>query len=230
MIAVIDKKMPEAAKEKLSGYCEFIELETNQITFDYLSGHPDIFFTQIDDKLVVAPNIPQEIREKLELNGIDYIEGCTSVSDSYPGYSAYNVAVANKYIIHDKGATDNIIKQNMGNRKFIHVRQSLSKCSTLCLKENVIITSDMGIHKTCLQNNLDSSYIAPNRITLPGQKYGLLGGCFGVSEDKLFICGSLSKFSAGNLLKNLISKNRYELVELYDGPLFDCGSILFLNF
>lgn len=57
MLIVIDKRIPEEAKKRLSGFGKIIEFETKGITYPAISGHPDIFMCQTTESLICAPNL-----------------------------------------------------------------------------------------------------------------------------------------------------------------------------
>ncbi len=75
MVIIVDKKISQAAKEMLSSFGELLELKTDGITYPAISGHPDIFFCQAGDKLIVAPNLPEEYLSKLKSSSSDVIKG-----------------------------------------------------------------------------------------------------------------------------------------------------------
>ena len=71
-------------------------------------------------------------------------------------------------------------------------------------------------------------YVNPEDIQLPGFKHGFFGGACGVYEDSVFLLGSLESFKAGKKVKSFLQSLEYEIIELFDGPLFAGGSILFV--
>ena len=46
-LSIVDAKMPEEAKCALSGYFDLIEFSSS-ITYESISGHPDIFFCNVN--------------------------------------------------------------------------------------------------------------------------------------------------------------------------------------
>lgn len=70
-------------------------------------------------------------------------------------------------------------------------------------------------------------YVNPEGIQLPGFDHGFVGGAAGIYKDQVFFIGNLDYFSEGEKFRHFLSG--YEIIELYDGPLFDGGSILFLE-
>jgi hypothetical protein len=98
----------------------------------------------------------------------------------------------------------------------------------LPLKNNCYITSDHGIYAILNAMKCDILYVDPADILLPGFPHGFFGGACGIHENKVYITGSLKKYKHGEMVKEYLLSNNYEIIELYDGPLFDCGSILIL--
>ena len=74
MLILLDRKMPETAKEKLATYGEIVEFASKGITYEAISGHPDIFFCPTPAGLIVAPNLPQEYFSFLDQNNITYLK------------------------------------------------------------------------------------------------------------------------------------------------------------
>ncbi|MDZ7742693.1 MAG: hypothetical protein U5Q03_13320 [Bacteroidota bacterium] len=223
MIIIADKKIPDEARNKLKGMGVLIELQTMDITYDSISGHPDVFFFQAGDKLVVAPNLPQAYKSKLQEMGIDYLSGEMPVGKKYPGTAFYNAVFVDNFLIHNFRYTDSRITQLAADAELIHVNQGYTRCNILPLGNKKFITSDQGIHKTLLRYNMDVLYVNPDEILLPGQKHGFIGGCCGIWKHKLFIIGNLNHFSEGNKIRKYVSETGLDILELYDGPLFDGG-------
>jgi hypothetical protein len=48
-------------------------------------------------------------------------------------------------------------------------------------------------------------------------------------NDTVFITGSLAHFVEGASVRKFLEELQYKIVELYDGPLFDGGGVLFLD-
>ncbi len=205
-----------------------IELKTNGITYDAISGHPDVFICQIDDQIIVAPNLPSEYKSALSAAGIVFSEGKYPLGSKYPQTAKYNVVSIDDYLIHNFNYTDELILNFSKQKKQIQVEQAYTRCSLIALGQNRFITSDKGIEKQLKKYNLDVYYVNPEGIELPGFKNGFIGGCVGLQYDQLFLAGSLKHYPAGELLQKKLSDWNIKLIELYDGPLFDGGGILFL--
>lgn len=227
-LLIIDKKIPEEAKIKLSGYGDLLELETIGITYNAISGHPDIFFSILNNDIIVAPNLPQKFREALKNHGISYHPGEQTVGKKYPESSIYNIVSTSQFLIHHLKHTDLAVKDLAMGLDQIHVEQAYTRCNLIALKNERFITSDKGIEKALKKRSLEVFYANPDGIILPGFKNGFIGGCVGVFGNQLFLLGSLNHYPAGNQLQNQIIDWGYQIIELYDGPLFDGGGILFV--
>ena len=239
MLIIIDSKIPDQAKDTLSAYGELIEFATGSITYNAVSGHPDIFFCMVRDRLVVAPNIPDEYLGVLKDNGINFVIGVKPVSGGYPGSAYYNAVVSEKFLIHRQDITDPVILELSNHLERISVRQGYCRCNLFSLdinvkgsvnvraKKNSFITSDRGIYKA-LENLGNAFYVSPEDIILPEFRHGFFGGACGVYADRVFIIGSLNFIKAGDDIRYFLNNQGYEIIELYNGPLYDGGSILFV--
>ena len=229
MLIIVDNKILETARARLSEFGEVIGLSTSGITYDAISGHPDIFFCQYPGGIVVAPNLPAEYFEILDKHNIPYIIGINPVGEIYPESAVYNVVVTDTYYIHYPEITDLAIKKIAGNQIPITVRQGYCRCNLLPLRDNHFITSDIGIHKMLTDQKIDALYVSPKAIILEDFLHGFFGGACGVYGNRAFICGSLDCFPDGEKVKMYLRKLDYEIIELCDDRLTDVGSILFVQ-
>jgi hypothetical protein len=227
MLILADRRIPEPARKKLEAFGKVLWLEPGEITYGAVSTHPDIFFCPVGDRLIIAPNLSGKIKTKLLENGINYTEGEKPVGKRYPETARYNTVITDNFLIGNTNFTDPKILEAAGNREIIHVKQGYTRCNLIPLGNNRFITSDKGIEKTLLQYGLEVLYVDPAGILLPGFNHGFIGGTCGVWQDKLLFTGSLKHFPEGGKIREFVQD--IEVVELYDGPLFDGGSILFIS-
>ncbi len=225
---IASAEIPDEVKIKLSRYGHLIIFKTSGITYPSVSCHPDIFMCQINDMLVVAPNLPEEYFDLFRINKIPFILGDRPVGHEYPFTATYNAVITSNYLIHHSDITDSMILDISKTKKIIHVNQGYCRCNLLSLNEKSFITSDKGIFSALKKNKMNVDYFDPQTIILSGQKHGFLGGCCGVYDNNLFVIGSLKYYAEGDKLKLCLSKINFNIIELYDGPLIDKGSIFFL--
>ena len=72
MWIIVDKRIWDAAKLKLSQYGALIELDSHEIVYTTIRGHPDIFMCQVNDELILAPNAPKELINRFEKEKIKF--------------------------------------------------------------------------------------------------------------------------------------------------------------
>ncbi len=229
MLFIINNNIPAEAKTNLNHYGELLEFSTNGLTYPAVSNHPDIFFCKVDDMLFYSPNTPGEYIKILNSKGIRLVKGDIPVGPLYPYSALYNAVITEKYFIHNQKLTDLVLKKAAGKRKVINVKQGYCRCSLLPLLNNCFITSDEGINKKLVSEGLDVLLVNPNGIILPGKEYGLFGGTSGVSNNQIFIVGNLNYYSEGSIVRGYLQNLGYNIIELYNGPLYDCGSILIIE-
>ncbi len=225
---IVDKKIPDDAKKRLRDFGDVIELETSGITYDAISGHPDIFFCRVPGGVVVAPGIPDEILNKTESFGVNMIPGSEKPGSAYPNTAIYNALVTNQYLIHNKSVTDPAIVNATKGLRSIHVKQAYTRCNLIAMNK-LFVTSDVGIHKKLIEEGLNVHLFNTETVKLQGFSHGFLGGACGVWEDRFFVCGNLNYFPDGEKLRHMVTNAGYKLTELYDGPLIDGGGIIALN-
>ncbi|MDR2085344.1 MAG: hypothetical protein LBP67_10170 [Bacteroidales bacterium] len=229
MIIIHDKRLPDEAILNLNKFGECLAFYSENITYEEIAGHPDIFFFPTKEFIIVAPNTPQCYIDFLENKNITIVTGKNYIGTKKENSTCYNVVISDNYIIHNKKFTDPAILQNIKNKIFIHVNQAYTRCSLLPLKNDCFITSDMGIEKELKKQNLNCLYISSKEILLPGFPNGFIGGCMGVYKNKVFILGNLDHHYEGDKIKSFLFENGYEIISLYNGKLFDGGSLLLIE-
>ncbi|MBK7213784.1 MAG: hypothetical protein IPH88_10925 [Bacteroidales bacterium] len=236
MLIIVDKRLPSDVKNKLSSYGEVVEFFTEGITYEAISGHPDIFFCKTDEGLIAAPNAPDQYLDILNKKGVHIIKGEKEVGSKYPETARYNAVVNSDYLICNMGAVDSVVKET-GRRKadsseekiLLNVNQGYTRCNLIDLGNNSYITSDKGIFNILVSNGLNVLFLEPAGILLPGFENGFIGGCAGVWGNTLFLAGNLNKYPEGEKIREFLAWQSMEVIELYQGPLIDGGSILFLD-
>ena len=147
MLIIVDNKISNEAKTTLSSYGELMELATEGITYPPISGHPDIFFCQLPDTLIVAPNLPKTYFDQLDNHRINYITGELPVGPKYPSSARYNAVATSEFFIHNLRHTDPVITRTAKDLFPIHIDQGYCRCNLLPLRDDHFITSDKGLYK-----------------------------------------------------------------------------------
>jgi len=137
MLIIIDTKLPEKAKQSLSRYGELVGLATEGITYDSISGHPDIFFCQNVSELITAPNLPGHYTELLRSKGVCLTKGTNPVGNVYPATAHYNGVLSEGNLIHHLDLTDPVILGQVDPQKRIHVSQGYCRCNLISLGSSI---------------------------------------------------------------------------------------------
>ncbi len=226
MLIIADYRIPKQASQKLQKLGDVALLQTQNIVYDSICGHPDIFLCKTPEKLIVAPQTPENIIKKLKYHAISFEFGIKSIGNAYPKTVPYNAVVTDKYIIHQTDFTDESIL-NLPLEK-IKISQGYTQCNTIVLNNRTFIVSDKGMKKKLKANGLETYYFSPENIQLYQQNHGFLGGCCGIYERTIYFYGKLNIPNADNLQEIILSKG-YQIEYLSDLPLADYGGLFFLS-
>lgn len=206
-----------------------------------VADHTDLSMF-ISDVVYVAPNIyesfvarlaemqhPHTIKDGLFRFLEDkLIRGTKALKSDYPHNIAYNAVKLKKHFFHKLEHTEIKILESIKCDR-IDVNQGYTRCSTMVLTEEAVITEDIGLAQNYRAYGYDVLVIEKGHIALPGFNYGFFGGTGGVIEDALVLNGALKYHPDEVAIMNFVHRLGLRIVELHDGPLIDCGSILYLN-
>ena len=227
MLIIADGRMPEQAHRRLERLGETLLMPPQEYVYRSIAAHPDIFFCQTRDGFIAAPNAPAEITEKLVQAGAKIITGQKPVGEKHPETVFYNAVFTDSFFIHNVGLSDETLLSYAAGKKIVNVTQGYTRCNLLPLSDAAFLCSDKNIEKNLLRQGVDVLFIRPEEIQLPGVRHGFIGGCCGVFEKTVVIIGSLSRHTQGDEIRQFLEKNGMETVELYEGPLWDGGGIIF---
>ncbi len=229
MLAIIDHRAPKDVINSLSKYVDDILLfKSEGITYNSISGHPDIFIYQDKSNLIIAPNSPASLFDFLIKHNINYIIGNSNIGKQLENSVQYNCLSTDKYLIHKSGLTDKAILDVNNEKEFLNIPQAYTRCSLTYLKDDYYITSDIGIEKVLLQHNLNSFFFSPNQIKIVDHKNGFIGGTNGITDNKIFFLGNVKKLTDGENLCKFIEHLEFEIINLGDDFLYDGGGLFFV--
>ncbi len=229
MYAIIDKRTPLEVKKNLKKYTDDIfEFSSDEITYNSISGHPDIFMFQDVNGLIIAPNTPIEFINFLNEKSVNYSFGMKPVGKSLDDSVLYNCLSTEKYFFCKESKPDTAIQKRCLKKQLINIPQSYVRCSMFTI-QNKIITSDKGIVKVLERNNMEYFYFDPLEITIKDHKNGFIGGTMGVAQNNVFFLGNLLKHKDGKELYKFISTLGKDVVCLGNEYLYDGGGIFFVS-
>lgn len=229
VLIFVNAQLPQNAKSALERIAETIDFSAPGLVYDAVSAHPDLFFVQVGNKLMVPPNLPPKYLQLLAERAISYIVGQSPVGFRYPESAKYNAVVTEKYFIHNHRISDPLLLEHAAGLEKIHVNQGYTRCNLLALGDTHFITSDKGIYRTLHSLDIQVLLVDPKGIELPGFSHGFFGGTCGLLQQTVYISGSLGHHPQGESIRQFIEAAGFNVEELYNGPLFDGGSIIFVG-
>ena len=211
---IIDSRIRDIEYNYLSKFFNVIRLPLSNDVYEEISGHSDIFYTKINNQVIVAPNA--EVMEQ------QFIMGKEKVGKEYPKDVLYNVCQIGNKVIGSK-YTDKSIKPD------IIVKQGYVKCSIAVTSNSSCITSDKGIAKVLKRNNIEVLYVEENDIKLlkkdatASTMKGFIGGASFVFDNKFVLFGDSNNLSNKDKIIQHLDKYNLELVDFKGLHIYDYG-------
>lgn len=233
-IAIVDGRIDEEIENNLKRQgLQIIKTIKCGEVHESIAYHPDIVIHPVNyNTLVVAPNVFEYYKDKLQKMGIKLIKGERFLDREYPGDIAYNVGRLSNFAIHSFKYTDEVLKLYLKkeNLTFVDVKQGYSKCSLAVVNETSAITADIPIYNKLSSLGFNILLIEPGHILLEGQKYGFIGGTNGsLSKNESMISGVLDSHPNKNEIISFFEKNKVQLIFLSKKTILDIGTIITLN-
>jgi hypothetical protein len=231
-LMVVDKRLENGMKAELKKHIQdIIEIPSLKGLQYSVSGHPDMQIVHIKENMLICqPKMPQEILFKLKKQGFIINLGSTELRTDYPFDIAYNVAVVGNLAFHNTKYTDRVLADVLekSSIRLIHVNQGYTKCSTLPITRESIITADPSIEMAALEAGLDVLKIPPQKnIRLAGLDYGFIGGTAGFIEERtLAFTGSINALDNNDEVKRFLNKYDIKWVCLKKDGIYDYGGLI----
>jgi len=238
MILIHDIRLPseykDALKEQLPT-CVFhpLDMSVRSNVYGSILSHPDIYFFRADDRtLVHAPMMPDSLLAVLADNGLDLVKGNSDPAGEYPSTARFNAVRVGETVLCNEKCVDEAVLEDAKRRslKVVDTTQGYTRCAVLTAGDNAIVTSDEGIAHQAELSGIDTLLITPGHILLPGESYGFIGGVSGRMPDgRVVLLGDLHLHPDGVAIKDFIAGHGTELIELEGLPLYDAGSLMFVD-
>ena len=113
--------------------------------------------------------------------------------------------------------------------KLVNVNQGYTKCSSLQVAENAVITADKSIAKALKNNGVEVLLISAGNIVLEGFDYGFIGGASFSDNNTIYFFGDITKHPDYNKIKEFTSKHN-SIIEILckTQPLTDIGGAVLI--
>ena len=178
-------------------------IDPSKYVYPEISGHSDIFYAKIEDKIYCAPNT-----KYIETN---FIIGKEPVRYNYPDDVKYNVCQIGKYVIGSK-----YVDEKIKDKVNVFVKQGYTKCNIAVTGINSCITSDVGIYEKLKSLGIDVLLLQTDNIGLINkdhllsEMHGFIGGATALINNTFVLFGDvdyLSEENKENLLNHVKSHN-----------------------
>ena len=196
-------------------------IEPSKYVYPEISGHSDIFYAKIDDKIYCAPNT-----KYIETN---FIIGKEPVRYNYPEDVKYNVCQIGKYVIGSK-----YIDEKIKDKVNVFVKQGYTKCNIAVTSDNSCITSDVGIYEKLKNLGMDVLLLQTDNIGLINKNHlfsemhGFIGGASALINDTFVLFGDVDYLSEENKrnLLNHIERHNLKFKDFKYLKIVDYGGIV----
>ena len=171
------------------------------------------------------------------LKGLDYnFEGLKIIktnkipSELYPNDCLLNCLILGNKVFCLEKAIDIALKEYFVENKYeiVNVNQGYTKCSTLKIDDNSIISSDKSIIIKAKERGLEALEIEKGHIELKGYNYGFIGGASFVAENNIFFFGNIDLHPNAIEIKKFIADRNFQTISLAQHKLIDIGGAVIL--
>lgn len=188
--------------------------------------HADMQILKLNDTFFILKEC-QNL--KFRIKEYNLIECAKNVGKTYPENILLNYLFINNKLFGKINSMDYVLKNfcYKNQIKTVNVNQGYSRCSTLAISDNAVITADESINKTLSENGVEVLKISAGSIKLDGFDYGFIGGASGVIDDTVVFFGNVTKHPDYIMIKEFCSKhNKIIKIISPELPLTDIGGIV----
>lgn len=191
--------------------------------------HADVSCIHLGGNKIITAKNNTDLLDKLQNDRFDIIPSQRSIYGGYKTCVALNAVLLNDFVICNTNLADKeLLKQcELLGYKTVHINQGYAKCSTAIVSENAVITSDDGIYKAAVANDIDALKISSGYIKLEGYDYGFIGGACGkIGADALAFCGDIKSHPNYESIRSFCINHGVYICSIGQSELTDIGGIL----
>ena len=190
-----------------------------------ICSHADLQVLPLGGDLAAVNEQQEELIGELEKEGFRIIR-VGEFGKEYPHDCRLNLLP----IDHMLMGNTRVIPQELlvlGGFSAVNVRQGYTRCSSVLIDDNTVITDDVSIGETLLNFAKYSVIMKQKEILLEGYDHGFIGGtCGKISSSVLAFAGRIPGSEFGELLKSTLEGLGISWCELGDPALRDVGGIV----
>jgi len=236
-LAIVDCRMPDAAKNKLSMLgCYVIELMPDARLSEPIASHPDMILFHHKRTVITSseyceryPYVFEDISRLVP--GLRLIFTEDAISSSYPSDARFNALALGRRLFCRKESISAAILDYAKSAELsvVPTKQGYPACTTLALSENAAISADRGMLHALRSEGVTAYEIENGDISLPPYEYGFIGGAAGLTDGKLLFIGDPEHHPSYKTIKQAADEEGLKIISLYDGELLDLGRIIFID-
>ena len=206
---------------------ECLPLEPSEKLDKRISFHADMLMHHAGGNRVI---LSDTVNEKImsENSFVNFLT-IKEMKPDYPDDAIINCARIGNFMLGNKNIADSTVTGlcDSENIRFIHVKQGYTKCNTVVVDENSIITSDIGISKIAIKEGIEVLTIEAGDILLEGHPTGFIGGTCAFTDDSVIAFnGNPCTQNFYPMMEKFLSAHDVEIVSLRNGRLRDIGGMI----
>ena len=227
---ILISPLNSAIKDRLKelGF-ETIDTKPIESLIDYERYHADMQLQIIGNRAFISES-SLYLKEHLEHANLEVII-CKKIVGKYPNNILLNAAlIGDKLICKPDSTAQEILEYcNENGISIVKTNQGYSKCSTLVVADNAIITADKSIFKAAKEADIDVLLISSGNIYLDSENYGFIGGASGVVGDTVLFFGDISHHPDSCKIVDFLEKHYKKHISLRRGQLMDLGGLVLIE-
>ena len=224
---VMSDKYPEFIRQIEKMGHKVIKSDTINVYHSPEQKHADMQILPIRNDIFILNECTQL---KYELNDKKLLFCKQKAGKMYPENVLLNFQFLNNTLYGKLSAIDeNLLEYcQKNNIKTVNANQGYTRCSTLEVTDNAVITSDISIKKAMENNGVDVLLISHGNIVLEGFDCGFIGGASGKIDKKTIVFfGNAKKHPDFRKIEQFCSKYNSNIEILCNNmPLSDIGGIV----
>ena len=188
------------------------------------SAHADMSLFHVgNERIFASRNISPVLRDELIREGMSLTYTEMPVTAKIPCLNA--CLVGDKVICNTRLIDKELLKKlSADGKKILHTNQGYTKCSSLQVAENAVITADKSIEKALKNNGAEVLLISPGNIELKGFDYGFIGGAGFYDNGTVYFFGNVKNHPDYDKIRQFCTAYNSEIEILcQDMPLTDIG-------
>lgn len=232
-IAVIDGRAREDIECSLKGIgFEVIRTLPCPLLDEPVAYHPDMLMFKLENTVFCHREYikkAEKIFSRLSERGYEIRALECRYGKKYPFDVTFNRAVIGSTLLSGKKTAEceiDTLAKKLGYIS-LKVNQGYTKCSTLTISENAVITADSSIAKAIESCGKEALTVSEGHITLDGYSHGFIGGASGMCCDTVYFAGDIATHPDGEKIVKFCHSHGKSTFSLCEGILNDIGTIMF---